>query len=313
MSESADYTATSWVPTHDFKDARATYTSSVVDRSYAVATSTAVAAKDLVAKGIKIENPTLVVVSDVTGSMGQWPAVMFGKLPYLMHELKQYLGEQARLLIAAVGDATCDKYPLQIQEPKETFDEAKTALTALVVEGGGGGQNTESYELAAGYFLYGVDVARSVKPIMVFIGDENPYSNFNAAQLRPFGIESENMSTPALFKALNEVFDVYLIQKPGAYTAETRAKWVALLPPEHVIPLDQPERVVDVLFGILAGATSKVDYFTKELTDRQTRDQAATVLTALSGLYTSATPKALGSGKSTFHKLPSGKASKPLL
>jgi hypothetical protein len=251
--------------------------------------------------------------------MGQWPAVMFGKLPYLMHELKSYLGESAQLLIAAVGDATSDSYPLQIQEPKSTFDEAKVSLTSLVVEGGGGGTRKESYELAAGYFLKAVDVSRNVKPILVFIGDESPYPNLSSSQLAALGVTAESMTTEELFKQLNEVYDVYLIHKPYSHyatspvTQEVKASWLPLLPPEHIVPLDQPERVVDVLFGILAAATGKVDDFKQELTDRQTPQQVVKVFTSLSGLYSTVAPRSLGSGKSTMHKLSSGRPSKPLL
>lgn len=323
MSESADYTATSWVSTHDFSDARATYTSSVVNRSYARASSARVAARDLVKIGIKLDTPTLIVVTDVTGSMGQWPAVMFGKLPYLMHELKVYLGENARFLIAAVGDSTSDDYPLQVHEPKSTFDEAKEALGSLVIEGGGGGTRKESYELAAGYFLKAVDVARDVKPILVFIGDESPYPQLSGAQLASLGVSNaENMDTAELFKQLNEMYDVHLIHKPYSHyetspvTAEVKAAWLPLLPPEHIHPLKEPERVVDTLFGILAGATQKVDEFTKELIGRQTPEQVKTVLTTLGGYFrtvTASSPKQLRSGKSTMHKLSAGKPSKPLL
>lgn len=318
MSESADYTATSWVPSHDYSSARAAYTNSVVDRSYSNATASRVAPKELVKTGIRLDVPALIVVTDVTGSMGQWPAVMFGKLPYLRHELKEYLGDEAKFLLAAVGDATCDSYPLQIQEPASTFEEAKTALEALVVEGGGGGQTYESYELAAGYFLQAVEVARSVKPVLVFIGDEMPYERLDAAQLSALGIrDASNMNTEQLFKELAEVYDVYFIHKPygsspAGTTKEVAAVWEKLLPENHMVPLQTPERVVDVLFGILANATGKIDDFKKELTDRQTPAQVTTVLTALHGLYNS-TPKALRSGKSTMHKAHSGKPSKSLL
>ena len=323
MSESADYTTTSWVSTHDYSAARATYTSSVVNRSYANAAAARVAPRDLVKTGIKLETPTLIVVTDVTGSMGQWPAVMFGKLPYLMHELKVYLGENARLLIAAVGDATSDDYALQIHEPKATFDEAKEALGSLVIEGGGGGTRKESYELAGGYFLKAVDVARDVKPILVFIGDEAPYPQLTGTQLAALGVSNaENMSTEELFKQLNEVYDVHLIHKPYSHyetspvTADVKAAWLPLLPPEHIHPLREPERVVDTLFGILAGATEKVDEFVGELTSRQTPEQVKTVLTTLNGYFktvTASSPKQLRSGKSTMHKLGPGKPSKPLL
>lgn len=255
--------------------------------------------------------------------MGDWPAVMFGKLPYLMHELKVYLGENAKLLVAAVGDAYSDEYPLQINEPKVTFDEAKESLTALVIEGGGGGTKKESYELAAGYFLNAVDVARDVKPVLVFIGDEAPYKEFNALQLQNLGVPNANgLSTAELFRQLNEIYDVHLIHKPYSHysdsevTAIVREAWKPLLPPEHIHPLKEPERVVDTLFGILAGATGKTDEFTRELIDRQTPEQVKTVLTSLNGYFsslTSSNPKQLGSGKSTMHKLNSGKPSKPLI
>ena len=320
MSERGDYSVTSWVGTHDFRDARATYRSSVVDRSYSTARETKVAARDLIKTGIVLDTPTLVIVSDVTGSMGEWPAVMFSKLPYLIHELHSYLGDTAKLLIAAVGDATSDRYPLQVHEPKSTFDEAKTALTSLVIEGGGGSQTKESYELAAGYFLRAVDVARTVKPILVFIGDESPYEQFTGAQCAVLGIAAESMSTVDLFRALNEVYDVYLIHKPyGSHsprseevTERVRADWGALLPPEHLIPLDMPERVVDIMFGILANATGKIEDFKREITSRQTPEQVVTVFKSLSGLYSSA-PRELSSGKSTMHKLAAGLPSKPLL
>ena len=323
MSESADYTATSWVATHDYTAARATYTNSVVNRSYSRASAARVPSRDLVKTGIKLDSPTLIVVTDVTGSMGQWPAVMFGKLPYLMHELKVYLGEQARFLIAAVGDAGSDSYPLQIHEPKETFDEAKEALAGLVVEGGGGSNRKESYELAAGYFLKAVDVARAIKPILVFIGDEAPYAQLTGSQLGDLGISNvENMSTSELFKQLNEIYDVHLIHKPYSHyetspvTADVRAAWLPLLPPEHIHPLREPERVVDTLFGILGGATGRVDEFVGELTSRQNPEQVRTVLTTLNGYFktvAASSPKQLRSGKSTMHKLGPGKPSRPLL
>lgn len=131
-----------------------------------------------------------------------------------------------------------------------------------MVEGGGGGQTYESYELAAGYFLKAVEVARNVKPVLVFIGDEMPYDRLNADQLMALGIRdaSSSMNTEELFKQLAEVYDVYLIHKPygnspSGTTKEVAAVWEKLLPENHVVPLQAPERVVDVLFGILANAT----------------------------------------------------------
>ena len=207
-----------------------------------------------------------------------------------------------------------------MQPPKATFDEVKDAFAKLVVEGGGGGQPYESYELMAGYFLHGVKVATDcAKPILVFIGDESPYSMVNASQLRVFGIDIENMPTEQAFKQLREVYDIYLIHKPydnsASITATVRSVWAPLLPPEHIIPLAEAERVVDVLFGILGSATGKVEYFENELILRQTPAQVVTVMSSLKKLFdqNAVVRTTSGSGKSTFHKLPAGKPSKPLI
>lgn len=331
MSESADYTATSWVPSHDFAAARAAYTSTVVNRSYSAATTARVSASDLVLPDLSIDSPALIVVTDVTGSMGTWPGVMFSKLPYLRHELGTYLGQDAKLVLAAVGDGYSDDYPLQIKEPAATFEEAKSALEGLVIEGGGGGQTKESYELAAAYFADVPNVSRSVRPVLVFIADEHPYESVDAAQLSKLGLGNKitARSTKEIFDTLNSMYEVFLIHKPYTSSSEVtdsvRAAWRGLLPAEHVIPLDAPERVVDVLFGILAAASGKVPEFKKELTDRQTPAQVKTVMTALHGLYTSVArsnytlpkmptaTKALGSGKSTMHNMGTGRATKPLI
>ena len=175
----------------------------------------------------------------------------------------------------------------------------------------------ESYELAAGYFRHGVTVARNCeKPILVFIGDESPYPNLLASQLERFGISTENQSVEQLFKELCEIYEVFLIHKPYSshgVTELVREDWKKILPEEHILPLSEPERVVDVLFGILAGVTAKVDYFHDELVSRQTPEQVSTVMCSLKPFFDKLKGTVSSEGKSTFHKLPTGTKSKPLL
>ena len=63
---------------------------------------------------------------------------------------KKYLADPA-LLVGGIGDATCDIAPLQVGQ-FESGNEIEDDLSRLYLEGGGGGQRTESYELAL-YFL----------------------------------------------------------------------------------------------------------------------------------------------------------------
>ena len=92
-------------------------------------------------------NPILISL-DVTGSMGAVVRGIHRDLPHL-HEL--LLGHKyiphPQILFAAVGDATCDRVPLQVGQ-FESDNRMDQNLENMILEGGGGGQKTESYELA---------------------------------------------------------------------------------------------------------------------------------------------------------------------
>src|SRR5690349_9356661 len=114
MAEGDDYTPAPWAAQHDFKSARASYDRSA-GRSYADAKEKNVTASDLVPAQIatKSRNP-LLIWCDTTGSMGEWPGVMFSKIPYLDHEMRtEYLGQDAEVSFGSITD-TGDEYPLQV-------------------------------------------------------------------------------------------------------------------------------------------------------------------------------------------------------
>ena len=56
-----------------------------------------------------------------------------------------------QILFGAIGDATCDRAPLQVGQ-FESDNRMDDDLGRILLEGGGGGQKTESYELAM-YFM----------------------------------------------------------------------------------------------------------------------------------------------------------------
>ena len=57
-------------------------------------------------------NPLIIAV-DVTGSMASWPFEIFDRLPLLYNTLSQYR-EDLEICFAAIGDANCDQWPLQV-------------------------------------------------------------------------------------------------------------------------------------------------------------------------------------------------------
>ena len=119
------------------------------------------------------------VVFDVTGSMGRVPRVLQTKLGSLMRLLiqKGYV-EHPQVLFGAVGDAYSDRVPLQIGQ-FESGIEMDDDLGKVFLEGGGGGQVHETYELAQYFFAYKTAIdcfeKRGKKGYLFTIGDEKPY------------------------------------------------------------------------------------------------------------------------------------------
>lgn len=125
------------------------------------------------------ESIGVAVLFDVTGSMGKVPRQFVEKLPNFMSMLvKEGFLKDPHILFGGIGDATCDRAPLQIGQ-FEGGNEMDEALTSIFLEGGGGGQQTESYELAMYYMARHTDMdclnKRGRKGYLFIIGDETPY------------------------------------------------------------------------------------------------------------------------------------------
>ena len=123
------------------------------------------------------------VIFDETGSMGGIPRIFQQKLGELMSVLllKGYI-QDPQILFGALGDATCDQVPLQVGQ-FESGVEMDEHLRNILLEGGGGGTNHESYELAL-YFLArhtSIDCweKRGRKGYAFIIGDEMAYKAVN--------------------------------------------------------------------------------------------------------------------------------------
>src|SRR5688500_13709770 len=125
------------------------------------------------------ESNAIIISLDVTGSMGRVVRGIDGDLPRL-HEL--LLGHRyilhPQIVLAAVGDAACDEVPLQVGQ-FESDNRMDHNLENMVLEGGGGGQKTESYELmlyvAARHTAIDCWEKRRRKGYLFMIGDEMAY------------------------------------------------------------------------------------------------------------------------------------------
>jgi hypothetical protein len=208
------------------------------------------------------ENPIVIAV-DVTGSMATWPEEIFDRLPLLYQTLAKYRPD-LEIAFAAIGDATCDNYPLQVNDfGKENNLEEK--LKALGCEGGGGGHITESYELF-GYFMQEhCKTPKAKSPFMLIYGDEMFYDEVNARQVEHY--IGDKLQAPLkskeVWKNLLQKFNVYHLHKPYGHgdnpdtDKEVVDAWGETLGRQRVIALPYEVKAQDG--NIVPGAQRAVD------------------------------------------------------
>ncbi len=166
----------------------------------------------------EVNNVTPIVVAlDVTRSRGDDTKLMYEKLPQLMGqiELKGYI-ENPGISIAAIGDATADRAPLQVGQ-FEGDNRLDQVLERVWIEEGGGGTGQESYELAA-YFYSRTNCVRLAQGIgkkgyFFFVGDEGFYPRVDRAAVRRIiGDElAEDLPAEEAFRRLQEKFHTFLL------------------------------------------------------------------------------------------------------
>ncbi|WP_250033366.1 hypothetical protein [Paractinoplanes maris] len=196
----------------------------------------------------------IAVLFDVTGSMGGVPRVLQTKLPQLLGLLtRKSYATDPHILFGAVGDASCDRVPLQIGQ-FESDNRMDDDLARIVLEGGGGGQMMESYELAM-YFMARHTALdsyekRGRRGYLFLIGDEMPYAKLKPREVEKFlGERAERMSTEAIVAELTRTFDVYYLLPTAAGHGGNRdvlKRWRELLG-QNVLELDDLDAVCETI------------------------------------------------------------------
>lgn len=226
------------------------------------------------------EHPTSLAISvlfDVTGSMGGVPRVLQTKLADLHGLLlrKRYV-DHPQIMFGAIGDAYSDRVPLQVGQ-FESDNRMDDQLGEIVLEGGGGGQMRESYELAMYFMAHHTSLdcheKRGKRGYLFIIGDEMPYPNVNPQQVaRILGAgdaagRGRSRSVPRsipiedVLRDLTRKFDVYYILPEGSsYVGndEVLGTWRALLG-QNVIQLDDLDAVCETIALTIGLAEDRID------------------------------------------------------
>lgn len=202
------------------------------------------------------QSNAIMVGLDVTGSMTRVVIETRDSLGKLMDILLggEYLPDP-QMLFYAVGDATCDRVPFQVSQ-FESDNRIETQVSLVVLEGGGGGQKTESYEL--GFYCAvkhtSIDCLekRGRKGYLFSIGDEMPYPYVSKEQVKNiFGASlQEDIPVVALIAETRKKYHVFHIIPKGSNNfsdREVRSVWRELLGAQSLLLLKDPSAAAETI------------------------------------------------------------------
>lgn len=193
---------------------------------------------------------------DVTGSMSRVPKTIQEKLPLLLGLIlrKGYLADPA-ICVAGIGDAKYDAAPFQVSQ-FESGVEIDDEINKLYLEGGGGGNMHESYELAL-YFLARCVSSdawekRNKKGYAFIICDEELADKVSASEVnRIFGDSGLQDDIPIadIMKEVLEKWELYcIIPNMTSHYNDPRysKRWKELLG-QNVLKLEDPTGISELI------------------------------------------------------------------
>ena len=218
----------------------------------------------------------VVFALDVTGSMGQIPELLAKReLPTFMKTLLDCGMPDPQVLFMAVGDATCDRAPLQVGQFESAAKEMDQWLTWSFLEGGGGALGTESYELglyiAARHTSMDCWEKRKHRGYLFMTGDENPYPVVSRQQVSALIVDGleEDLPLARLVDELQRTFEPFFLIPDPQRAKRCERAWRDALG-DHVIVMEEPADTCLVTAGLMAlceGAVSDLDALAKRLRD----------------------------------------------
>ena len=152
----------------------------------------------------------IILAMDVTGSMGAIPHHLIKEgLPKLVSKIVEAGVPDLAILFLAVGDYVYDRHPLQVGQFESGDEELDMWLTRTYIEGGGGGNGCESYNLAWDFAnrMVVTDAweKRKEKGFIFTFGDEPVANSIPASVIKKLYPNVEISDTVTNAKLLEEV------------------------------------------------------------------------------------------------------------
>lgn len=206
----------------------------------------------------------IIIALDVTGSMGRIPhALITGGFPTIMKKIMEAGIEHPQVCFVAIGDQYMDDAPIQVGQFEASDELLDHWLKTIWLEGGGGGNGGESYQLAWWFAATHTDCdainKRGQKGVLITIGDEAVHRSISSREMRDIfgdGVEAQ-MATSDILAAARQKWDVYHINLMDYMGAQpkTQRPWRELLG-DHLINTegDSGNDIPEIIAGIVVSA-----------------------------------------------------------
>lgn len=217
----------------------------------------------------------IIFALDVTGSMGDIPDLLARKaLPGFMKELEGGGVKDAQVMFMAFGDVTCDAGPLQVGQFESTAEDMDRWLTWTWLEGGGGGNDGESYDLAMYFAARHTDTdsirKRNRRGYFFMTGDEPPFPKTGRSVVKSvLGDDiNKDLSLATVTEELSRNYHPFFLVPDQSRRARCEKRWRKVFG-DHVICMDAAEdtcHVAAALVGLCEGIFTDLDALARHLT-----------------------------------------------
>jgi len=223
------------------------------------------------------KNPLIIAV-DVTGSMSNWPAEIFDRLPLLFNTLSQYR-DDLEICFVAIGDARYDDWPLQVTTFASGYD-LEQQLGSLYGEGGGG-DGPEGYGLFAHWVNTHVEVPEAGEtPFLIVFGDAPMHPEVPQGEIAHYLGDEVDHDVNAIkaWQRLCDSWNTWFLRRPTGRQGDAVDKqWAKAVTEQKIFKIKDEQRAVDYAMGLIARAWGHFGDFQENMRARQSEATVAMV------------------------------------
>ena len=186
----------------------------------------------------------------------------------------QGYAQDPAISFCAFGDTSSDKAPLQVSDFGQG-SQIDQMISKLFLEGGGGANLHESYELVAYFYLTYCELINVQLSYFFITGDEYYYNeilSFVIEEVTGLKPEIDSFKSHEIWQRLLKKFNVFHLHKPypGSEDDKIKQQWVNTLGVQRVLDVSTPKACIDVMLGTIAltSGTRTLQGYIEDMRDR---------------------------------------------